>query len=80
MFLFLFFDLFQVLFILVGIIVFAGDFPEYVSGVSGNGAWRRWGYWIFTAVIVALIAATVLFPYKFIFLKCIQPRLERKLK
>ena len=64
----------------VGIVVFAGDYDNYVSSFSGTNSWRRWGYWIFTAVIVLLVFSTILFPFKFFFDKCLLPRLQQKQK
>lgn len=65
------------LFIFIGIVVFAGDYNDYITGFGGTNVYRRWGYWIFSAVMILLILAFILFPFSVIFEKLLSRRYER---
>lgn len=68
-------ELFQVIFMLIGIATFAGDYHDYVSGIAGTYYTRRWGYWIFVPVLFFVIIAAFLFPYNFVYKNYIANRL-----
>ena len=68
----------KVLFLIIGIIVFAGDFHSFVDNFGATNIWRRWGYWLFIPTILLIALAGMLYPFHVLFKRFIEPRILKK--
>ena len=64
-----------VAFVIIGLAVFGGDYPNYVSNVSGTAVNRRWGYWLFVPISIFLPFAALFFPFNYIYTNYISNRM-----
>lgn len=62
-------------FVIIGLAVFGGDYPNYVSNVSGTAVNRRWGYWLFVPISIFLPFAALFFPFNYIYTNYISNRM-----